>query len=474
MIKINQNNSVENILKDFDTEITKKIFTTEFNKILNDLSNVYHIPTKILKLKTKQLLYNNFNFKIRKFKNIFSGILSLLLYFIYFNYIIICYLLKFKTKKNFKYQIIIPDVEHIDQYNRFKNVIDRNNSLIIIKNKFNKKFLKEIDISYKFEPSFRFDNDCFKNITILLKILNKSLILSLFHRFNYVHILFILLISIFKNLSLLKIYNAKYMLIDRFYNSCAIRNHYFKKFGGTFSTCIQKSLLEISMINYSEFDILFTIGKENINNFQLKKYCNINETIPMGSFFLETRNNKKKIISDTKYSYDITYIGMNFTRNVFISNEVINSYYEALRWLRDYSDKNQNFNICIKHHDNSMITDKEYKIFSNSNVKIFSKSKHYGESYDFCKNSKILCSFGSILLLEAALFNNNIFFINPHRNNNGHFNIQEFSNLQITTYLEMTKTFDEILKKEEKRNIIKDNCCLNDFYPSNNLQKFFN
>ena len=72
------------------------------------------------------------------------------------------------------------------------------------------------------------------------------------------------------------------------------------------------------------------------------------------------------------------------------------------------------------------------------------------------------------------MFNNNIFFINPHRNNNGHFNIQEFSNLQITTYLEMTKTFDEILKKEEKRNIIKDNCCLNDFYPSNNLQKFFN
>ena len=64
-------------------------------------------------------------------------------------------MLKFKTKKNFKYQIIIPDVEHIDQYNRFKNVIDRNNSLIIIKNKFNKKFLKEIDISYKFEPSFR-------------------------------------------------------------------------------------------------------------------------------------------------------------------------------------------------------------------------------------------------------------------------------------------------------------------------------
>ena len=49
------------------------------------------------------------------------------------------------------------------------------------------------------------------------------------------------------------------------------------------------------MINYSEFDILFTIGKENINNFQLKKYCNINETIPMGSFFLETRNNKKKL-----------------------------------------------------------------------------------------------------------------------------------------------------------------------------------
>ena len=98
-----------------------------------------------------------------------------------------------------------------------------------------------------------------------------------------------------------------------------------------------KSLLEISMINYSEFDILFTIGKENINNFQLKKYCNINETIQWALFSRDENN--KKIISDTKYSYDITYIGMNFTRNVFISNEVINSYYEALRWLRDYSDK---------------------------------------------------------------------------------------------------------------------------------------
>ena len=71
-----------------------------------------------------------------------------------------------------------------------------------------------------------------------------------------------------------------------------------------------KSLLEISMINYSEFDILFTIGKENITISLIKKYCNINGDYSNGLFLSrDERNNKKKIISDTKYSYDITYIG---------------------------------------------------------------------------------------------------------------------------------------------------------------------
>ena len=44
---------------------------------------------------------------------------------------------------------------------------------------------------------------------------------------------------------------------DRFYNTCPIRNFYFKKFGGILTTTPQKNILETCVSFYIDIDIFF-------------------------------------------------------------------------------------------------------------------------------------------------------------------------------------------------------------------------
>ena len=82
-------------------------------------------------------------------------------------------------------------------------------------------------------------------------------------------------------------------------------------------------------------------------------------------------------------------------------------------------------------------------------MKFVENSNFYGESYDYCFNSKIICSFGSALLLESSIFNKNIFLESNNLNKN-FFKIQKFEKVQIRNYKEMEKNFQIYLFGEKK------------------------
>tara|TARA_B100001057_G_scaffold491416_1_gene581602 strand:- start:1605 stop:3056 length:1452 start_codon:yes stop_codon:yes gene_type:complete len=447
-IQIERDNDTENILVQFENEIKKKIFKDEFDELLTGISNIYRIPTKTLKLKASQIILNNYNFEKNSFENIYIYSKIYLYFLISIFCLFIFNLLKTNYKFKEKYDLILPDIEQKEQILRLDKLFKEKRIFCIFKNSKIKNKIKNSLSNLNFHSIHsnlvRFDKENFIDNKEIFRILHDTYKISKKNKINYFFIINIIFLSIFKNLSIFKAFKSKYLLIDRFYSSCAIRDFYFKKNGGKFSMSTQKSLLETSLTKYSIFDILFTLGEEKIIKEKLFNYAKIDRTYPIGSFFYEHRNTLNKISKKIEYEFDVVFLGINFTRSVFISNKVIDGYFKALHWLKQYSQKNPHLKIIVKHHDTSKVTNKEREIFKNSNIKFVENSNFYGESYDYCYNSKIICSFGSALLLESSIFNKNIFFFNPHNLNKDFFEIQKFEEIQITNYDDMEKKFSGI------------------------------
>ena len=64
--------------------------------------------------------------------------------------------------------------------------------------------------------------------------------ISFYLRFNFIHFYSILLFSSCKNYWIFQNYKSKYLIQDRFYRTCPVRNFFFKKYGGVVSCCTQK------------------------------------------------------------------------------------------------------------------------------------------------------------------------------------------------------------------------------------------
>tara|TARA_X000000950_G_scaffold166234_1_gene203048 strand:- start:12475 stop:13911 length:1437 start_codon:yes stop_codon:yes gene_type:complete len=471
-IQINREKNVDEIIDQFNEEIKKKIFTSKFEKILFDISSIYQIPISDLKFKVNQIIFNDYNFEKNRFLNLYNS-LKIYLYFLSnILSLLVFNLFKINTKFKKEYELILPDIEKIEQILRLEKIFEKKKVLCFLKKKKLKKDLLNFNIQSVSLNFLRFDKENFSNNRKLFQIIVEIFKISKQKRINYFYILNIIFLSIFKNSTIFKSYKSKYLLIDRFYSSCTIVKHFFKKNGGKLSMSTQKSLLETSLTNYSNFDILFTLGEEKVDKEKLIKYGKIGEIYPLGSFFYEHRDRINKISKKNEYEFDIVFLGINFTRNVFMSNNVINGYYEALSWLKKYSEKKPDLKIVIKHHDQAKIQIREREMFNESNIKFIENSKFYGESYDYCFNSKIICSFGSALLLESAIFNNNIFFLNPDNLNKNFFEIQKFEELQIKKYQDMEDKFSGILYNKKTIKIDTNKYCLKD-YPSNNIMKFF-
>ena len=476
-IQIDRDKNTNEILSQFENEVNKKILKKEFIELLISISNIYNIPLNILKMKSKQITLNDYNFEKNNFRNLcaYSKI--------YFYYIISVFSLfifnLFKTNYKFekKFDLILPDIEHIDQILRFEKLFQEKNIFCILKNsKIKKKIIKSLPNSKFYGMGLgiiKFDKENFLDNKKIIKVLHNTYQISKKNKVNYFFLVSIILLSIFRNATIFKVIKSKYLLIDRFYSSCKIRDFYFKKNGGKFSISTQKSLLETSLIKYSAFDVLFTLGEEKIINKKLTNHAEISRNYPIGSFFYEYRNKLNKISKKEEYEFDIVFLGINYTRSIFISNKVIDGYFEALNWLKQYSQKNPQLKIIVKHHDKSKVTDRERKIFKNSNVKFSETSKFYGESYDYCYNSKIVCSFGSALLLESAIFKKNIFFLNPNNSNKDFFEVQKFEKIQIKNYDDMEKKFSNIFIGKYINSDYYSKYCLSE-YPSKNLIKFLN
>ena len=235
---------------------------------------------------------------------------------------------------------MLDGVDDADILYRFKNIISNfNESLILVKKKFN--FDKK-----KFNHSkILFKNNFFKTSGLLNKKFKKFFIygyqiyrISLNKKFNFFKLINIILNSSINYNYLFNKYNVKFLLHDRFFNTCPIRNYFLKKMCNGKSAAVQVHLAEsaISLFIFSE--IIFTIADEqDTKNKLISLGGDIKFSYAVGSLKMEHLLDIDSAKDNKKYFSDILIIGVNITDWYYTSNITAKAYYKFLKIIKAIS-----------------------------------------------------------------------------------------------------------------------------------------
>ena len=474
MIKL-QEYKIDKNLDSNETYLNLKKFIDEYTNnstnlnFIKKVSDKFNIPENVIKLKFKRLVYNEFNPSDCKFKH--QNKLRLIIYFI--NFILKIFIIKIIGKKNFeqkKYDVIIDEVDNVRQFNKFKNLLKKLKSSIIFTSK------KDVAINVKNEgypnilynktiPSKKILNKQFLNTLILMfKIFKKSLN----EDENYINFYQKIFLSIIKNETLFSKSIAKIIIQDRFYINCPIKNFTFKKYGGRKIVSCQYHLAESGICFYSDIDTLFSFGDEKKTEEKLKIFgSRVDHSFPIGSIEMEREfYYEKKNLNNFNDDIDLLIIGINPSHWIKISTKINESYYEYLKWIKDFADTNPKIKIVYKHHTSFKGDEKENEIFKNSNIKILKK----GNSYQYLKKSKVIISYGSTMILEGLSLKKKCFFVDPGSSATTFYSYHSFDKyFFLNSYEQFCKKILISLKTPETANLNFKRMCLESKNVSENI-----
>ena len=483
------------LLKEF---IEKFLDDGDLHISLHEFSKIIDIPLDSIKDKSKQLMLSKFNFKTGKFNSNYSvlKIFSNFLIFIFLTFSQIFNSKIFKKKNTQIVDVMLDNVTFTDEIYRFQSILEKyENNLVVLKKKinFNKKTFRNLNI---------INNKIFFNSSFFLKGKLKHLIIfgikvfkiSIKNKFDFFQIINVILNSSIRYQNLFEDYKVKFLLHDRSYTTCPIRNFLLKeKCNGT-TGFVQVHLAEsvISMFNFT--DIIFTFGNE-VNT--KKKIQNLGGKVSfsygVGSLKAEHLMDNNPNDFDSKFSSDILVIGVNITDWFYTSKDISRAYLDFLNYIKKLSLKFPSKKIIYKHHGNFKWNEYEKNLFKDTNIKMyienseiknkadyiskvflkrklnFFNDKHsskkdtkfdsfFSGSYSFLKSSKFVISFSSTMILEATILKKPAYFINPHGLESSYF--QELDYLKdkiITNFLDLENKVLQCEKLETKEN---NNICL--------------
>ncbi len=482
-------------MKDFIEEFVNENY---INSNLLELSEILNIPINNLKDKSKQLLLNKFNFKKGKFNlnNSKFKIFSDYLIFIFLTFSQLLNTKIFKKKEKEKIDLMLDNVTNTDEIYRFKNILEKyENNLIVLKKKisYDKISFRKLKIIYKryFYNSSEFLRGKLRR---LLMFGYKIFKLSFKKKFNFFQVINVILNSSIRYQNLFENYDVKFLIHDRSYTTCPIRNFLLKKKCNGTTGFVQVHLAEsvISMFNFT--DIIFSFGNEVNTKDKIKKLGGqVSSSFAVGSLKAEHLISNKIDNTNSKFSSDILIIGVNVADWFFISKTTSRAYLNFLDYIKKLSFTFPNKRIIYKHHANFRWDSYEENLLKKTNVKIFienneiknkneylkkivlkkklnffnykSSSKkdtkfdgYFSGSYNFIKNAKFVISFSSTMILEAEILNKPAYFINPEGVESTFFQELNYLNEKIITNFEDLE--NKILDNEKISKMESDNICI--------------
>lgn len=489
-----------------------KVFIEKFVKQkkiiskINKFSTLIEIDSSIVELKIKKIISNYYNYKNNRFEN-FSGKLKIFQDFFIYLYIIFLISFNFKKNKIINTDIILFNVDYFDEIDKFKKVLKNFNSSTIISSrkldfsdikrstsdhylkenlelKYQNNFLsikyKDRDNEVKFNTNIKnkknisFDSSCIKKKFKIIIYSFNLFYYSFKENFNFFKIFNIVLFSYAKNFSIFKKYKSRFMMQDRIYNTCPVRNFLFKKMGGEISTCVQSHLAEASINMFNDTDLFFTFGDEKYSKVFLNELgSRVEASYPVGSLRNEVFYEDSNEAFHSKNKIDILVVGVNLFNWLYVNKNQKENYYDFIRTIKLISLKFPNLNICMKHHPNNRIDPVEKEILKDSQIKYLDPLLN---SYTLIMNTGLFISFSSTMILEINAIKGNSFFIDRNQNNNIFF--EKNNNLKkivLSTYDEIEKVVDDIfVKKKEMNNNFNDICLKSDKVSNRIYQKINN
>ncbi|MDB3897593.1 hypothetical protein N9327_00240 [Candidatus Pelagibacter sp.] len=452
----------------------------ELVKLYNYFEKKYNLPTSVVKQSFRQYLARSYLMKRGKFnsklklRNVPRFLLryGALIYALFF----------FKVRKRVKkFKLIIDNITSALELKRFEkllNLFGSDNVLCVtrdinIKKDFlkyhfyNKKILRDINLSDLLKCIF---NEFFYGIWVVLKISIKT-------KVNLFPISLEIIHSYLSFKSLFEENKAEFIIQGKHYDTEPIKNHLFKKFGGTASTSIQKNILQIDPIFfYIDIDILLSLGDDGYNKF--KEYGGrIDHIKPVGSLFMEYSyfnfNKEKENIK----KYDIAILGINSSNGYerFDSyNKFMDDYYSLYRWAAKLSIEKPEINIVSIHHASAGEDKIEDDILENSRIKTLDKNLN---SYETAFSSKFAITYGSTMAHELNGHGLPTFFIDPEYRSSflPDKGTKYIDNMRIDNYDSLNLLTKEIIDKKKLENIIIENSnmwCLKSFDVSNKIYNY--
>ena len=462
--KVDKQNNPSKICSDLVKYVQKYVNqNNSIKKILTDISNFYKIPNKVLRQKTYQIIFNDFNFKKNKFERYNNFFLLIDIFKYYFIVLINIFFHKEKIGKQKNYNLICDNVFDQNDVDRYSNLIKIFKNVCLLGSYTNKKkVMSEEYFRYKVS-NIGTSNLPLKKKFFFLKLGFKIIYFSIVDRTNYLRIFFLLVYDILRSIHIFSNIKAKFFFTNKFYGTSPIFNYFFKKSGGLKSSCFQKNILAYSLSCFVYSDILFTLGKGQ------GKICNklggkIKTIVPVGSLFMENAwFNKKKDLKNVPKA-NILILGINTLKNTrhYVNNNYENCYYNFfLNWINQLALDFPNLKIVYKHHNDYLQDSRERKKFSNSRVEILVKNNSINSSYAYAHKSELIISFASTMILEILGHGKKAFFIDPNLKGNQWFDdIKKLNEYRIGSYEILKKIVKDRKKLPKVKNHYKDFYCL--------------
>jgi len=432
-----------------DLKKTIDAFTeqSELERLYDYFKFNYSLPKDVVKQQIRKYLESRYNYRtcafstgllLRKIPQAFVRHIGFILYVLFKSR-------KYKKEAN-TYELIIEWIASMIELNRFSKLINlfgKENVLITTV-----RPLIEMDYNIIYRPLYKF-YDLKKVVHVFYREIIQGLVLYLKLSFgakvNIIPIASHIINQYLYYSSIFKYNRAKYCIQERQYQTNAIKNFLFRKYGGIHSTSLQKNLYQIGRNGfYYDADILFVLGNRTVER-AFKYGARIDHVVPAGSMFMEYYwfdKQKEEVKKDKRY--DIIYIGINSISSLDTYSEFRNDYYETFKWLVRFSLENPNLKVCIKHHKSNVVDKNEVAIVKDSPVERIDQELN---SYDVAFKAKCAVTFCSTMGYELIGHGFPTLFLDPGRRN---IEILPEDDLidewRVTTYDEFKDTLEDILK----------------------------
>tara|TARA_B100001250_G_C19814876_1_gene797787 strand:+ start:303 stop:1778 length:1476 start_codon:yes stop_codon:yes gene_type:complete len=449
-----------------------------FSELIKKYSSMQNLPEEVISRKSKQIINGYFNYKEGKFNKTLGGRIFFKDSLIYLLIMFWGFFFSKKINLKKKLDIIIDDIGDDLAYKRLKKLMGLFTSCLAITNGYKNEKADNKFETINFLKVFLFSSDFFgsnkiKNLIFFFNLIS----ISMKYKFNFLLVFKIIMYTSCKYNTLFKKYKSKFLLNDRFYRTCPVRNFYFKKNGGLITACTQKNICETTISLFVYTDVFFSLGDEIYTKKRLIELGgDVKKSYPVGSLFMEHDWFSKKKDIESVPNVDILILGLNPNTWLYV-NKINNINYlkTILGWIKQISLESPNYSILIKHHGNLNNNENEKIFFKDTNVKTQIKTKSVNASYGFLEKSKIAFSFGSTMILEGIGNENECFYLDPNLQTTCFFKgLNNLSKIRIKNYQEFRDKIVEVTNSKRKTNLDKNSLCLKSDKVSNRIYEYLN